>query len=296
MNEFYSDHIRINLTSLAQKVIDNDCIIFGASSNCNLTYGAFINKIIKNFDDDFTLNENLLGLYGEKESRIIRLQNDVIDILDTIDIKGYLKSTYNPSISKYIKCLLESFVRLPFIEREKLLLKTTIQSIETAIKSHKNLHITFKGSLKVVTPIAIVPAKEGTFQYLVGEENSVCVSIRLSRIEKIRLVGKSNPIPKNIISQINSDLSEFGPTFIAEPKVTIKVKFTQKGAESYKYSVIHRPIHTDVEPDNVYIFCCSETQALYFFFRFAGDVEILEPQSLRNKMRDLYRYGLEKYL
>ena len=55
-------------------------------------------------------------------------------------------------------------------------------------------------------------------------------------------------------------------------------------------------MHIAIEEDNVYVFCCSEMQAIYFFFRFAGDVEILEPLSLRNKFRDLYTAGLDKYI
>lgn len=297
MNEFVSDHIRINLTNLAQKVIESDRIIFGASANSKLTYGAIVNKIIANFDDDFTLNENLLTLRSEDESRVIRLQNEVIDILDAVRLNDYLKNTSSPSVPKYVKCLLESFARLPFIDREKLILKKdAIRHIEDALKNQKNLHVTYKGNSLIVTPICIAPAKEGTFLYLIGEENSSRISIRLSRIEKIRAIGKANPIPEKIRNQIDADLSEFGPTFITEPNVTIKVKFTPKGLESYKYSVIHRPIHTNIECDNIYVFHCSESQALYFFFRFAGDAEILEPLSLRNKMRDLYQTGLNNYI
>lgn len=295
--EFVSDHIRINLTDLARKVIESDRIIFGASANSNLTYGAIVNKIIENFDDDFTIDDSLLTLRNEDESRIVRLQNNVIDILGAVEIADYLKNTSTPNVPKYVKCLLESYSRLPFIKREKLILKKdVIQHIDAALKNRKNLQITYKGDTFIVTPICIAPAKEGTFQYLVGEKNSSRISIRLSRIEKIRAIGKTTPIAEDVIKQINADLSEFGPTFITEQKTTIKVKFSKKGLESYEYSVMHRPMHIAIEEDNVYVFCCSEMQAIYFFFRFAGDVEILEPLSLRNKFRDLYTAGLDKYI
>ncbi len=295
--EFVSDHIRINLTNLAQKVIESDRIIFGASANSNLTYGAIINKIIENYDDDFAIDDSLLSLRNEDESRIVRLQNDVIEILDTVVLTDYLKNAPTPSVPKYVKCLLESYARLPFIEREKLILKKdVIQHIDAALKKRKNLQITYKGDTFIVTPICIAPAKEGTFQYLVGEKGSSRVSIRLSRIEKIRPIGKSTPISDSIIKQINADLSEFGPTFVTEQKKTIKVKFSKKGLESYEYSVMHRPMHIAIEDDNVYVFHCSEMQAIYFFFRFAGDAEILEPLSLRNEFRNLYTAGLNNYM
>lgn len=293
MNDFVSDHIRISLTVLAQKVIESDCIIFGASSNSHLTYGTIVNKIIKNFDDDFDISEKLLSLRNEQKSQIVRLQNDTIDILAEVSLDDYLKHTPNPSVPKYVRCLLESFARLPFIEREKIVLKDIIQRIESALNKKKDLSIQFMGTVKTVTPIIIALAKEGTFQYLIGQEDDTLVSIRLSRIERIRTVGKSNPIAEDKRIKIDADLSEFGPTFITEPKVTIKVRFSPKGLENYQYSVIHRPIHIAIEENNIYVFHCSEKQALYFFFRFAGEAEILEPLSLRQKMHDMYRSGLK---
>jgi len=158
------------------------------------------------------------------------------------------------------------------------------------------LRINYNGTSIVVTPISIVPSKEGTFQYLIGKEKSSILSIRLSRIEQIKIFGKSARISETELHQINADLSESGATFITEPKVKIKVKFSAKGLKSYEYSVIHRPLHIDIENNNTYVFHCSEKQALYFFFRFASDVEILEPLSLRNKMRDLYQAGLNNYI
>lgn len=296
MSEFVSEHIRITLSLLAHKILENDCILFGASANSNLSYGTLINRILENFDDDFALDENLLKLQCEELSSTVRLRNDVIDILGGVDVKTYLKNTPSPKVTKYVKCLLETFARLPFIEREKLILKKNIiQNIENALKNQKNLELLYTGKAHFLTPICIATSKEGSFQYLIGEENASRVSFRLSRIEKIRAKGKAPILSKQTKYKILEDLSEFGATFITEPVITIKVKFTEKGLKSYEYSVIHRPIHVAKEDDNILVFHCSERQALYFFFRFAGDAEIMEPQSLRDKFRDLYRAGLSNY-
>lgn len=296
MNEFYSDHIRINLTTIARKIIENDSVLFGASSNSKLTFGTLINRIIENFDDDFDINEDHLTLRGEGTGRLIYLQADVVATLERVRLSNYLKSVPNPTVSKYVKCFLESFARLPFIEQERLILKKEIHCIESAIKNKKALWLKFKGTPKVITPICISPAKEGTFQYLIGIEEGALVSIRLSRIEKIKAMGKADRISENIKNRIDESLSEFGPTFVVEPPVTVKVRFTtQEGLGSYLYSVMHRPMHCAIEDENVFVFNCSETQALYFFFRFAGEAEILEPKSLRDKFRTLYQAGLNNY-
>lgn len=294
---FVSDHIRIALSSLAQKILESDRTIFGASANSNLTYGTLINRIIINFDDDFSLDESLFCLHGNGMSRIIRLKNEAIDILSSIKPKKYLTTIHNPSTSKYIKCLLETFARLPFIEREKLILKTDIiHHIETALKNQKKLQLLYIGNSHLITPICIAPSKEGTFQYLIGEENTTLVSFRLSRIEKIRATGKASLISESMKKEVVENLSEFGATFITAPKTVIKVRFTDDGLKSYEYSVIHRPMHVAIEENDIYVFNCSELQALYFFFRFAKDAEIIEPESLRDKFRSLYRDGLNNYL
>lgn len=294
---FVSDHIRIALSSLAQKILESDRTIFGASANSNLTYGTLINRIIINFDDDFSLDESLFCLHGNEMSRIIRLKNEAIDILSSIKPKKYLTTIHNPNTSKYIKCLLETFARLPFIEREKLILKTDIiHHIETALKNQKKLQLLYIGNSHLITPICIAPSKEGTFQYLIGEENTALVSFRLSRIEKIRATGKASLVSESMKKEVVENLSEFGATFITAPKTVIKVRFTDDGLKSYEYSVIHRPMHVAIEENDIYVFNCSELQALYFFFRFAKDAEIIEPQSLRDKFRSLYRDGLNNYL
>lgn len=296
MTGFINDHVRITLSTLAQKVLNSDRIIFGASANSKMTYGTLINKIIINYDDDFALNENLLKLHNEEESRIVHLQNDTVAILDALNPHYYLEKISNPNISKYIKCLLETFTRLPFIEREKLILKKDIiQHIEIALNTCKKLQLVYNKKTSLITPICIATAKEGTFQYLIGEDDSKRVSFRLSRIEKIRVKGIASPVSEDTKNKLMEDLSEFGATFVTVPNTAIKVRFSPKGLESYKYSVIHRPMHVAEEDGNILVFNCSEMQALFFFFRFAGDVEILEPLSLRNKFRDLYLAGLNNY-
>ena len=132
---------------------------------------------------------------------------------------------------------------------------------------------------------------------MVGAVDGKWAAYRLSRIKFLKTKGKA-VFPAT--EQIDEALAEFGPTFFGEPTIDIKIRFTRKGLLRYEYSVIHRPVHTRIESDvksdsDIYIFHCSEKQALYFFFSFANDVEILEPLSLRQRFIDLYRRGYEQY-
>lgn len=305
MKHFYqgSDHIRINLTKLAQKVIDSDRRIFEDSTDSHLSRTHIINLIISNYDGDFELDCDLLKLRDYGEYFPAYLNNKTIEILNDDGYQKHLNLPKDCKATQFIKLLLETYARQMFIEREKLILKNRIiEPILNAISRKKMLRVTFEHKKFDVNPICIAPAKEGTFQYLISVYNGKIWTFRLSRIHEIKAVGKAETISENLRKEINEGLSEFGPTFVKEEPVTVKVRLTPKGIASYVYSVMHRPMHIDIEhsPDSngaedVFVFRCSEMQAQYFFFRFAGDAEILEPQSLRDKFRDLYAAGLNNY-
>ena len=292
-----NEHINLNLTKLAQKVIESDCKIFGASSNSQLTRSTLINRVLMDYEDDFELNEDLVKLKDYESYFKIRLSKGSLKKLDSLSLQSDSHFVQTYTAPQYIKCIMETYARLPFIEREKLLLKETIiEPIKNAIARKQALNLVYKNEAIKVSPIYIQPAKEGTFQYLIGMREKYIVSIRLSRIQSIKASGRATMITDEDEKSINENLAEFGATFIKDQPVTIKVRFTAKGIESYEYSIIHRPMHIAVEENNIFVFHCSETQALYFFFRFAGNAEILEPLSLRNRMRDLYQAGLNNYM
>ena len=317
--DFYNvpDHVRISLTDLAYKVIiGSDLKIFEASSDDHWSKGQFINMLIQNYYGDFDLKPNLLKLHGSK-SFGIRLNKSTVNLIygidrhyqDAIKFASEIK-TDKFECPQFINCLLETYARLPFIEREKLILKNSvIKPISEAISNSegKKLSIIYAHDDKIykVSPVCIAPAKEGTFQYLICTHDDGSVeSLRLSRIKVINeLKEKKTPLSESVFKKITEDLAEFGPTFIKEKEVTVKVRLTQSGILKYAYAVMHRPMHVDVEHilddkegEDVFVFRCSEKQALFFFFRFAGEAEILEPQSLRDKFRYLYQSGLNNYL
>lgn len=311
-----SDHVRVNLSDLAEKVIfQSDLKIFEASADSHWTENQFINMLIKNYDGDFEIDLDLLS-NSDGNYHSPRLNSDTLGLFNGANgsYKRNVKFKGDAGDKKFrcpqfIKCLLETYARLPFIEREKIVLKkSVIKPINDAISEGEKLYLTYAHGNKayyIVSPICIAPAKEGTFQYLVAIDNDGKMeSFRLSRIKEVTAEReKALRLPEHRLKEISEDLAEFGPTFIKEKKVKVKVRLTKSGIISYEYAVMHRPMHYDVdylhdgkEGEDVFIFHCSEMQAQYFFFRFAGDVEILEPQSLRDKFRELYKAGLNRYL
>ena len=292
-----NEHINLNITHLAQKVLDSDRLLLGTAQEKGLSFGTIVNTIISSYDDDFPLVESLIKKKDYQSHKKMRLSRSAMDELTDYEENAYpLGGKY--SVTQYIKCLLESYARINFLDREKLILKkTVIEPIENAIRQNKAIRIKFSNQLIELSPYKIVPSKEGTFQYLVGAVDGKWAAYRLSRIKFLKTKGKA-VFPAT--EQIDEALAEFGPTFFGEPTIDIKIRFTRKGLLRYEYSVIHRPIHTRIESDakgnsDIYVFHCSEKQALYFFFSYADDLEILEPLSLRQQFIDMYRRGYEHY-
>lgn len=292
-----NEHINLNITHLAQKVLDSDRLLLGTAQEKGLSFGTIVNTIISSYDDDFPLTESLIKKKDYQSHKKMRLSRSAMDALTDYEENAYpLGGKY--SVTQYIKCLLESYARINFLDREKLILKkTVIEPIENAIRQNKAIRIKFSNQLIELSPYKIVPSKEGTFQYLVGAVDGKWAAYRLSRIKFLKTKGKA-VFPAT--EQIDEALAEFGPTFFGEPTIDIKIRFTRKGLLRYEYSVIHRPIHTRIESDakgngDIYVFHCSEKQALYFFFSYADDAEILEPLSLRQRFIDMYRRGYEQY-
>ena len=292
-----NEHINLNITHLAQKVLDSDRLLLGTAQEKGLSFGTIVNTIISSYDNDFPLTESLIKKKDYQSHKKMRLSRSAMDELTYYEENAYpLGGKY--SVTQYIKCLLESYARINFLDREKLILKkTVIEPIENAIRQNKAIRIKFSNQLIELSPYKIVPSKEGTFQYLVGAVDGKWAAYRLSRIKFLKTKGKA-VFPAT--EQIDEALAEFGPTFFGEPTIDIKIRFTRKGLLRYEYSVIHRPIHTRIESDakgngDIYVFQCSEKQALYFFFSYADDVEILEPLSLRQRFIDMYRHGYEQY-
>lgn len=290
-----SGRTRINLSQTAKSILRRDRYIFNATKEFN--EGSFINIILQRYlENDFPINPTYSSIKGKsqvyyiKDKIVNRLQSEV---RENKIIKQFL------TFSEFLKVLIESYCRFPCIEREKIILRDIILAINDAIHSSKIITMTtFKG-INSVLPYRIVPSNEALFSYLIAfEENeNKFKAYRISLIRSIRTLNKTFKFNKNInFSEINDLLVEYGPTFAFEPIETIMIQFMNEQAEqSYLYSAIHRPIHTRIvdEKLRVYEFKCSLKQATYFFFRFAGDIKILSPSSLKDEFKEMYNVGLE---
>jgi len=192
---------------------------------------------------------------------------------------------------------MESYARLPFIQRERFILSDTINDIDTAISKNKMVTVITFNKTHNISPYAIIPSKENAFSCLIGyTEEGKIKSIRISQIKSINPHDKRKLPKEDVINAMNDLLAEYGATFIEEEVVDVQIQFlTTSARQSYEYSIIHRPVHTKILDDekNIFLFRCSLKQAKYFFFRFAGEVKIIAPTELRDWFVEQYKAGLE---
>lgn len=313
-----NEHVRVNLSELAQKILKQDTIIFGSGKK--LTDNGFINLIVKSFLENhsefsfFKLNPQLieknrtLMIRPNKEVRrnLKNLYQATENGLELPDWYRPYKDDITPN--HLFKAIIESYAELSMLERERVVLKDTFDFINSGIKDRKRLRIQIlhsPDSFLEITPYKIVPAKDGPYSYLIcflNELGSDCKFkpkvIRISRIIPISHLPRKGFPKSDQLKDVDALIAEFGPTFLLEEPVEIKIRFlSERALVKYQYSILHRPIHDSIENDAfgrplVYTFHCSEKQATYFFFRMAGLIQIIEPLDLRMKFKKMYMDGI----
>ena len=74
----------------------------------------------------------------------------------------------------------------------------------------------------------------------------------------------------------------------------MKVKFTEKGLELYEKVLTNRP-KVLTKDENIYTFECDNKLAIVYFVQFFSLIEILEPQELREKLKNELENTLKIY-
>lgn len=272
-------------------------------SNINLeaNKSALVDFLTKKYID----NEQLkLVKYEKGEGRKFRLSNECYYILSLIDdFKFY------SNLGMYLKSLFEEYVRKPYVERERIFFKETIKKIEFALSNNCVLNIKTFNQLErfKLSPFCIKEDRYSTFNYLVGVATSKTwdtdtfikpFSIRISRIEFIKpLTSERTIITKEIKKELKQELEQIDVSFVSDNLISLVVKFTENGLKKYFSFIRQRPkINEIIDSQNrIYKFICPYSQALYYFYKFGPDIEIIQPLRLRNKFIRMLDDTLNNY-
>lgn len=325
---------RYNRTGFLNKIFTN--FHQSADASVNTRYAEYSSELDEKFSskefrkiDTATINkfkDKLLNEYEEKlaekvnsyqsgEGEKVRVNNENVDILaELID-----SEFYNDKVGKYWKALLEEYAQKPMYQREQIYFKEFVDDIESAIAKKHKLKITtierissqnetYKSKL-YFTPYKILQDKTRSFNYVVGFsekilENGtispkVIACIRVSRIERMLPIrSESGRIKEEDQRRIDREIEAKDIQFLLGDLINIKVRFTKKGERDFHRYLYMRPTYYEKVngEENLYVFTCTEYQAINYFFKFGKDAEILSPSDTREKFIKKYREAYEKYL
>ena len=284
----------------------------------------FIKKYAKLYKEEL---KKLAFSYPKGEGRKFRINKENLDIIGEL----YEAEDYCSNLGKYLKAIYEEYSSLPRFEREQIFFSEAFSKTNQAIYQQNKLKVTLlsqytpDGTKQVarkfyISPYKIVQDKTNTYNYIIGVSEEIKEAIikdengedrkthettakipacfRLSRIDKIDIqVSMGAHISQENAKLLDNMLIKNTAMFMTSNTIKIKVKFTDVGLESFNRHIYLRPQFYEIDPldNHIYIFDCTETQAINYFFKFGQDAIILEPQSLANTFKTKYEKALNSY-
>jgi len=332
------DKQRLTLSVYANEIIEADLIAFKEK---NLNH--FFNKIFKNYYPiadasislrlyDFQLQlENYLieqlKIPLEIEKKIIvKLCDEKKSELMTAQQKYHKEVSHRFSLNKenfeyltgdcnedkhykkrkdYIECVIEEYVRLPYVKREIIIYEEFVSKIDNSITKKKLLQVeTDLGKKFDMLPYKIMQDPLSTANYLVGytrdcndsESSWEPHSFRISAISSLRVGSAKKGLSKEQILSLEKFTNTRTPQFMLGDNQEILVRLTDAGKRKYTRQMHMRPKKIEEREDNVFVFHCPFAQAEFYFFKFGKDAEIISPLTLRNKFREMYLSASSIYL
>ena len=305
--------IRIALSDTARITIGEDMNVFGVTKTA-----TFINTVFANYRSEA---KSSISLYlNQREMELDRLFSDTG--LDSVSKKAAVKkllsveeqqiekqiSEYTSSKGEsklyhindsnvdyliedcdedqyynrpglYMRSVIEEYCSLPFIKRERIYKREIFDTIERACSERRILKIEVpyfgKKQLFYVYPYKIMPDPYHTQSYLVcysrkadeSDDNKIVASFTMAKINKLTMLTKTFHLNKQEVSNIESQLIN--------------------NSRPNKIEVLSK--------DDIYVFDCSHLQALNYFFPFGEDAEILSPETLRERFRNMHEKALKRY-
>ncbi len=238
------------------------------------------------------------------ESKLYHINdNNVKYLLEDCDEEQYYS---RPSL--YIRSIIEEYCSLPFIKRERIYRKDIYEKIERACVEKIILKIKAnyygKDQLFYVYPYKIVPDPFHTQAYLVcysrkaedEEKDKIVASFSMARISSPTMLTKTFHLKKQEISNIDSLIAIYSPAYLIGKPEQISVRLTKKGKQSYQSRLYSRPEKIEsLSNEDIYVFDCTPQQIFNYFFSFAADAEIISPEYLRNRFKNVHEKALRKY-
>lgn len=274
--------IRVTLPRKIVEILENDIEEFFIKKNTLLNY-IYAEKIKENQEKKF--------IYPYKgETSVIQFN------LNKKNLEGYYNFLEENNIqneSEFFREILIEYASLGKKKRESFLFKEIVERINYSIKEKRTIKIVFRDEKNIeVEPYLIESSKLEVMNYL------FCYNLREGKWKNYKIKYIKSIYIKNTSFKlrdkefIDKMKDNFDP-FISFGQY-IKIKLTTGGKKIFNEIETNRPQLIKIDKDE-YILECSHEKAKRYFSFFLDEVEILEPQDLREWFKEKYRKALIKY-
>ena len=318
------ENFNVKVSNKIVEILDRDIEMFNQKNR-----NSMINKIIltylkikneddiqeKIFNDIKKIDSNISEEKEKKIKEIIRK-----NIYETLKIKKGNSKLINFHLNKktfqeckslgenlnyfdteFFRVIFEWYSLKAKYEREQILFYEEILIIKEAIDKKYELEFKVKdnnGKLLKITnsyPFGIFESKDENYNYLVtADNNEKLYSTRISNIMNLLLIRKIFSVSKEVQEKAKERIKNryYGMGNI----INCKIEFTEIGYRNFKVISHLRPKPIQQNEKNRILSFSEPEDSLFFYFRqFGENIKILEPESLKQKLKEFYKKALESY-
>lgn len=318
------ENFNVKVSNKIVEILDRDMEIFNQKNR-----NSMINKIIltylkiKNQDDIqekmfYDIKNMDINMSTEKEKKLKEIIRK--NLYGTLKIKKGNSKLINFHLNKktfqeckslgenlnyfdteFFRVIFEWYALKAKYEREQILFYEEILQIKEAID--KKFELAFKvkdnnGKLLKITnsyPFGIFESKDENYNYLVTADNSEKIySTRISNIIDLLAIRKIFSVSKEVQEKAKERIKNryYGMGNI----IRCKIEFTEIGYRNFKVISHLRPKPINPDQKNRILSFNEPEDSLFFYFRqFGENIKVLEPESLKQKLKDFYKRALESY-
>ena len=273
--------VRVTVSEDIWRLLRKDSEEFGINNNklCNFILDKF--KYTKKFNID-----KLIEPQGRPLKKVVQFDLNIANKSIYYDI---LKANNVDIEAEFFRELFEIYSSQFKYQREIFIFQDTYKVILEAIKNKVKIRILYMEDSFTISPYFIKREDQGdeNFIFSYDDENKVYRSIKLKDVTILGVLNEKIQIrDKKYIENMRKN---FDP-FLGE-KLLIKAIFTPIGESMLKSFTNYKPKFIKKD-DNIYQFEMTLENAKFYFASFLKEVNIIEPEELRDKLKKSF---LEAY-
>ncbi len=271
--------LKTTLPIFVDNKIKSDIVSFSISKN------KLLNIIFEYYMDKKLYFNNLESFNG----KILQFNlNKNMDLLYDDEIE----SNKIKSEAQYLRDIIFNYSNLPKYKREEIIFKKSFEILYESIEDKIKIKFIYNKKLRNVEPLFLISGDRDSRNYLY----CYCLKSEEYRVYKVRNIESVRRtierIEKSDYFYASQVKENFDPFLSYGREVVVKLNDT--GKRLLDVIVENRPKVLKVD-DDIYTFECAIKKAQVYFPQFLSNMEVLEPQILREWFIKEYKKAYEVY-